>query len=152
MIGDTYLRLMNSVGTLLTFNDDGGTTCGLSSLLTYTVTSCDLYQIREGCFTTASCSGTVAVYSASSAPSQQPTFAVTTPSRVPTLAPSPGSPSLIPTLAGQVFTFCPAYSATNTNSATQNYAICTFSACEGNYIISTCSDNGGTTSSGKCGW
>lgn len=145
MIGDTYLRLMNSAGTLLALNDDGNQ-CGLSSLITYTVTSCDNYQIREGCFTTQSCSGTVAIYSASPAPSRQPTIAVTAPSRVPSLAPTSGAPSLLPTPAGQMTTLCPPYSATNTNNAQQNYAICTFSACAGNYIISTCPNNGGTNS------
>lgn len=140
--GDTYLRLTTSDGVPLAYADDNCANQG--SEFTYTVTSCDTYQVREGCYSTSTCSGVVTIYSASSSPTVQPSIAATVPSQVPTLAPSPGAPSYIPTLPGQVFTFCPPYSAINTASATVNYAICTFSACEGNYVISLCEEHGGS--------
>jgi len=147
--GDPYLRLTTSAGEPLAFADDSDS-CGVGSQITYTVTSCDTYQVREGCFSTGSCSGVVTIYSASSAPTVQPSVAPSGPTQVPTIAPSPGAPSLIPTIPGQVYTFCPPYSAINTATDTMNYAICTFSACEGDYVISLCAEHGGTYT-GTCG-
>jgi hypothetical protein len=60
--GDTFLRLYNPSGVAVASNDDGGGSCGLLSNLTYTVPSdgAGAYQIRAGCFSSTSCSGTVA--------------------------------------------------------------------------------------------
>ncbi|WPB78812.1 serine protease [Archangium violaceum] len=57
--GDTYLRLYNPSGTQVAVNDDS---CGTLSYLTYTVPSGagGTYQIRAGCYSSGSCSGTVA--------------------------------------------------------------------------------------------
>jgi Trypsin-like peptidase domain/Bacterial pre-peptidase C-terminal domain len=56
--GDTYLRLYGPSGTQVGSNDDG---CGgRGSNLTYTATATGTYQIRAGCYSTTSCSGTVA--------------------------------------------------------------------------------------------
>jgi len=57
--GDTYLRLYGPNGTQAAFNDDA---CGTASRLTYTVPSGagGTYQIRAGCYSSQSCSGTVA--------------------------------------------------------------------------------------------
>ena len=56
--GDTYLRLYNSAGTQVSSNDDA---CGgRGSNLSYTATATGTFQIRAGCYTTGSCSGTVA--------------------------------------------------------------------------------------------
>ncbi|QRN99011.1 trypsin-like peptidase domain-containing protein [Archangium violaceum] len=57
--GDTYLRLYSPAGTNVVSNDDS---CGQLSYLTYTVPAGGggTYQIRAGCFSSNSCSGTVA--------------------------------------------------------------------------------------------
>jgi hypothetical protein len=55
--GDTYLRLYGA-GAQVASNDDA---CGgRGSNLTFTATSAGTYQIRGGCYTTGSCTGTVA--------------------------------------------------------------------------------------------
>ena len=57
--GDTYLRLYSPAETNVVSNDDF---CGQLSYLTYTVPAGagGTYQIRAGCFSSNSCSGTVA--------------------------------------------------------------------------------------------
>jgi slime mold repeat-containing protein len=55
--GDTFLRLFDSFNAQVTFNDDA---CGVLSFFTFTATSTGTYQLRAGCFSSASCSGTVA--------------------------------------------------------------------------------------------
>ncbi|WNG50556.1 trypsin-like peptidase domain-containing protein [Archangium minus] len=57
--GDTYLRLYGPAGTQVASNDD---TCGTLSYLSYTVpaNAAGTYQIRAGCYSNTSCSGTVA--------------------------------------------------------------------------------------------
>ncbi|WP_375772477.1 hypothetical protein NR798_16835 [Archangium gephyra] len=58
--GDTYLRLYNPSGTQVAYSDDacGGT----GSNFTYTVPAgtAGTYQLRAGCYSSGSCSGTVA--------------------------------------------------------------------------------------------
>ena len=56
--GDTYLRLFGPAGTEVKSNDDA---CGGSgSNLSYTAPTAGTYQIRAGCYSNNSCSGTVA--------------------------------------------------------------------------------------------
>ncbi|XXF75616.1 serine protease [Myxococcaceae bacterium GXIMD 01537] len=56
--GDTYLRLHNAAGTSLATNDDA---CGgRGSSITYSVTTAGTLQIRAGCYSSGTCSGTVA--------------------------------------------------------------------------------------------
>lgn len=56
--GDTYLRLFGPAGTQVSSNDDS---CGgRASSLTYTATAAGTFQIRAGCYSNTSCSGTVA--------------------------------------------------------------------------------------------
>ncbi len=56
--GDTYLRLYSPSAAQVASNDDA---CGgRGSQLTYTVTSAGTYQIRGGCYSSGSCTGTVA--------------------------------------------------------------------------------------------
>jgi hypothetical protein len=55
--GDTYLRLYGVSATQVAVNDDS---CNLLSYLTYTATQSGTYQIRAGCYSSGSCSGTVA--------------------------------------------------------------------------------------------
>ncbi len=56
--GDTYLRLYGTTATQVASNDDA---CGgRGSLITYTATATGNYEIRGGCYTTGSCTGTVA--------------------------------------------------------------------------------------------
>jgi V8-like Glu-specific endopeptidase len=59
--GDTYLRLYGPANTQVGANDDGSG-CGTLSYLTYTVpaNAAGSYQIRAGCYSNNSCSGTVA--------------------------------------------------------------------------------------------
>ena len=78
------------------------------------------------------------------APSGAPTQAPGTPTKAPgtpTQAPgtptqAPGSPTFSPTSTG----YCQAYSASNTNYGTQNYATCSITACSGDTVrMTTCS-------------
>jgi hypothetical protein len=55
--GDTYLRLYGPSATQVAVNDDA---CGTASTITYTATTAGTYQIRAGCYSSNSCSGTVA--------------------------------------------------------------------------------------------
>ena len=56
--GDTYLRLKGPSGSDVASNDDS---CGgVGSKLTFTATTAGTYQIRAGCYSSTSCSGTVA--------------------------------------------------------------------------------------------
>ena len=74
-----------------------------------------------------------------------PVIAVpTVPTTRPTTAPSL-SPSTLPT-ARSYSGSCPAFSVTNTNSATQNYATCAISLCGGYELsVSVCSSYSGDT-------
>jgi microsomal dipeptidase-like Zn-dependent dipeptidase len=55
--GDTYLRLYGPGGTLVASNDDA---CGVLTYLSHSATQSGVYQIRAGCYSSGSCSGTVA--------------------------------------------------------------------------------------------
>ena len=56
--GDTFLRLFDPSNHEVAFNDDS---CGLlSSFLTFTAITTGTHQIHAGCFSSNSCSGTVA--------------------------------------------------------------------------------------------
>jgi V8-like Glu-specific endopeptidase len=55
--GDTYLRLYNAAGQQVTSNDDA---CGVLSYAQYTAPTAGTYQIRAGCYSSNTCSGTVA--------------------------------------------------------------------------------------------
>ncbi|QSQ22182.1 trypsin-like peptidase domain-containing protein [Pyxidicoccus parkwayensis] len=54
--GDTYLRLYNGT-TQVASNDDS---CGTLSFASFKATTAGTYQIRAGCYSSGSCSGTVA--------------------------------------------------------------------------------------------
>jgi V8-like Glu-specific endopeptidase len=55
--GDTWLRLFGPSGTEVSSNDDS---CGgAGSSVTYTATAAGNYQIRGGCYSSGSCTGTV---------------------------------------------------------------------------------------------
>ena len=56
--GDTFLRLFDPANTNVSSNDDS---CGLLSNVSYNVPAgvAGTHQIHAGCFSTASCSGTV---------------------------------------------------------------------------------------------
>ncbi|MBU1240642.1 PPC domain-containing protein, partial [Myxococcota bacterium] len=56
--GDTYLRLKNSSGTQVAYNDDG---CGLQSAMTYTPSVTGTYTINAGCFSSNTCYGKIHV-------------------------------------------------------------------------------------------
>lgn len=55
--GDTYLRLLGPRGNELASNDDS---CGLLSNLSYVIPETGTYYMRAGCYSSGSCSGTVA--------------------------------------------------------------------------------------------
>jgi lysyl endopeptidase len=56
--GDTYLRIHDSNGAQVAANDDA---CGgLASNVSYTSTAYVSYRLRAGCYSSTSCSGTVA--------------------------------------------------------------------------------------------
>jgi hypothetical protein len=55
--GDTWLRLFGTAGTQVASNDDA---CGgRGSSITYTATATGAFQIRAGCYSSGSCTGTV---------------------------------------------------------------------------------------------
>jgi hypothetical protein len=56
--GDTYLRLYGPAATQVASNDDACS--GRGSNLSFSATSAGTYQIRAGCYSSGSCSGTVA--------------------------------------------------------------------------------------------
>lgn len=55
--GDTYLRLFDPFNNLVAASDDA---CGLLSSIAFTATTTGTFQVRAGCFSNSSCSGTVA--------------------------------------------------------------------------------------------
>ena len=55
--GDTYLRLYGVSATQVASSNDS---CGSLSYLSYTASQSGTYQIRAGCYSSGSCSGTVA--------------------------------------------------------------------------------------------
>jgi microsomal dipeptidase-like Zn-dependent dipeptidase len=55
--GDTYLRVYGPGGTQVAYNDDS---CGVLTYLSYTASQTGIYQVRAGCYSGGSCSGTVA--------------------------------------------------------------------------------------------
>ncbi len=56
--GDTYLRLFGTSGTEVAYNDDN---CGgVASFIQYTAPTTGSYELRAGCYSSNSCSGTVA--------------------------------------------------------------------------------------------
>ncbi|HLM46115.1 MAG TPA: hypothetical protein VK458_19750, partial [Myxococcaceae bacterium] len=55
--GDTYLRLFGTSATQVAFNDDS---CGgVASYIQYTAPTTGSYELRAGCYSGNSCSGTV---------------------------------------------------------------------------------------------
>jgi hypothetical protein len=58
--GDTYLRINNPSGQEIASNDDAGASCGLGSNISIVTPVSGTYIIRSGCFSSGSCSGTVA--------------------------------------------------------------------------------------------
>jgi len=56
-VGDTYLRLFDAANNQVASNDDA---CGVLTFFTFTATTSGTYQVRAGCFSSSSCSGTVA--------------------------------------------------------------------------------------------
>ena len=55
--GDTFLRLFDPSNNQVAANDDA---CGVLSFLTFVATTTGTFQVRAGCFSSSSCSGTVA--------------------------------------------------------------------------------------------
>ena len=56
-VGDTYLRLFDASNVNVAANDDA---CGVLSFFAFTAPITGVYQVRAGCFSFNSCSGTVA--------------------------------------------------------------------------------------------
>jgi hypothetical protein len=57
--GDTWIRLRNPSGTEIASNDDAAF-CGVGSSISITVATTGTHIIHAGCYTSSSCSGTVA--------------------------------------------------------------------------------------------
>jgi hypothetical protein len=55
--GDTFLRLFDPFNNLVGISDDA---CGVLSFISLTASVSGTYQVRAGCFSSSSCSGTVA--------------------------------------------------------------------------------------------
>jgi len=123
--GDTFLRLTDGSGNELASNDDN---CGLCSGVTYEFTApCQEYILNQGCFEDGTCGGTTAIvtHGPTNPPIVQPTTA-------PTAAPTTGIPES-----------CPAFTASNTGSASQNTVGCDMFVCPGEVLtIETCNGDG----------
>ncbi|WP_404370425.1 C-type lectin domain-containing protein [Corallococcus coralloides] len=59
-VGDTYLRVNNPSGQEVAANDDAGGACSTLSNITFLVTTSGTHTIRAGCYSSGTCSGTVA--------------------------------------------------------------------------------------------
>lgn len=59
--GDTYLRVLTPWGVQVSATDDAGGTCGALSHTTFTAPALTgaLYEVRAGCYSSGSCSGTL---------------------------------------------------------------------------------------------
>lgn len=77
-VGDTYLRLYDDAGLQLKFNDDSPT-CGLCSSLLFDFNSqgsCKYYVLKQGCYSTGTCSGQTTISRATAVPSAAPTESI----------------------------------------------------------------------------
>jgi hypothetical protein len=88
-VGDTYMRLVDHLGTEMEFNDDY---CGTCSGLKYSVfggNNCAKYTLQIGCFADGKCSGTPKIFLSLqgyySPPTRKPSAV---PSRLPTFIPT----------------------------------------------------------------
>eukprot|EP00981_Chlorochromonas_danica_P012659 scaffold5245_cov183-Ochromonas_danica.AAC.10 len=154
--GNQLLRLVDIYGNEVATSS---TSCSGCAELSYTVpsyTSCQMYTIWEGCYSAESCSGQVGIYLfTTTSPTWKPTQAPTAkPSMKPTPVPT-ARPSLKPTPAptttvtrswaidsGNNYYYCPFYSVSNTNSATNFVTTpqCYLSMCPGDTItLGSCS-------------
>lgn len=154
--GDQFIRLHDSQGIEVMFNDDGKCEepLQLCSSISYSFNgvSCQNFTLQEGCYDDESCSGKFKVVYDSlpstmtesfQFPSAYPTPA---PTFIPTIIPSQLStlsPSLSPTVAkesnGQFY--CNTYLAADTDDATINYDVCEIpNVCPG--VVLTISDCG----------
>jgi hypothetical protein len=61
---DTFLRLKNASGTVVTFNDDA---CGLQSTMTFTPSVAGAYTINAGCYGSGACTARIKITLESSA-------------------------------------------------------------------------------------
>lgn len=125
--GDTFLRLTDLEGILLSFNDDSAPLpipCTLGSTITFTVPAfraCGTkYYLQQGCKGDDACSGTTVIVGSSTALTTG--SPVTTPTMAPTISQAP--------TMGSTFRFnCPTFSVSNTNGGTTNYAVCGVVGC-----------------------
>jgi hypothetical protein len=130
--GDQYLTLIEESGRLAAHNDDS---CGICSQISFTTTGpCQTYRVQEGCYNDESCGGIVEVrVGVAHNPTSQPSFI----------------PTIFPTLESNNFTICPAYEASDTNYAQQNYESCGIYACPGTeLVIGSCDENMEATCTG----
>jgi hypothetical protein len=118
--GDTFLRLIDSVGRTIITNDDN---CGICSMFEYTApvgSLCDLYTIKQGCYGNELCSG-------------QTTVSLSKPLKV-----------HLPHVINEDL-FCMPYLVSNTNSALQNTASCYVPVCENDILtVSFCDSSSDT--------
>ena len=151
--GDQYLRLLRANGSTVAVNDNS---CGLCASVTYQVPTgqaCQQFYAYQGCTGSSACSGTMMITGAvrGDVPTQIPT---PVPSAIPTTFTPTSKPTFNPTPApSPVTTNCPAFSASNTNSAIFNYVTCGFYACPDTMMsIGNCNQNrtkGGSTCNGN---
>ena len=163
--GDEVLRLFNSAGNQVAWNDDA---CGSCSQIVFTPTQpCQVYQLREGCYGNSQCSGQPLVFGAqvvsmipTAVPTALPSF-TPAPSANPTPVPSylPNAPTIFPTVLPSppptFFNFftptpppsfqplsCKTFYAHNTDTDSTKFATCGVYACPGaTFTVSTCKSN-----------
>eukprot|EP01039_Chlorochromonas_danica_P009601 gene9601-10612_t len=119
--GDTYIKLLNSAGSVVAANNDGMSgmaSCGLCSYATYTVpanSSCSDYNLVVDC-STSTCSGRPGIYLDyftpppsmsptpiyTNAPTQKPTITPPKPSKSPTASPTTLSPTQSPSYSPSI--------------------------------------------------
>lgn len=135
-VGDTYIRLFNSTGSLVTYNDDMNGICGSCSGFSYKFNQpCQYYSLHEGCYGSNTCSGTAHISS---------TVPITISTAYPTASVTTNPTSATPTFASAVsckpfstvFSYC-----TSLNDKCSN---CSFIACPSSTIQIHLSSSGGT--------
>ena len=136
--GDTFIRLYDTANSVnLVSSDDY---CGALAQMSYTTPACSAsaptnfrtFYLRQGCYSSGSCSGTVAIYSSGGTPCSP------SPSRTPSISLSPSrspTPSVTPSVT-------PSRSATPSISVSPTNLPQYFIGAQGASCADTCTLNG----------
>ena len=133
--GDTYLRLFDEAGAEVQANDDS---CSRCASIEHSFTApCQIYSLHQGCWSSSDCGGTVKInHNNPDSPSISPVAAPVTAPTVPSTAPASAPTAPVPSS-------CPAFTASDTESASQNTVACPVTVCPGTELtFETCDGDG----------